>query len=206
MFFTLSFLITLNFTILARKWPELMKKWQIVELSLPRKGNLYGIFIQRCRKYINWVTVLLMTSALIEHILSKPADINRTLICPGADFWEALSKKAFPEMFSLITYDIKYAIMAQIVTSLCAFYWNYIDLFLICISIGLSENIRYVNDIIIDSIDKYNSPRFWTEHWYYYKQVCRLVQEVNDHISPLIILSYSSNLFYICVQLLGIFE
>lgn len=47
---------------------------------------------------------------------------------------------------------------------------------------------------------------FWRDQWNHYKNICSLVDKTNEGFSVLIILSYSINLYIICVQLLNIFK
>uniref|UniRef100_A0A182SQY7 Gustatory receptor n=1 Tax=Anopheles maculatus TaxID=74869 RepID=A0A182SQY7_9DIPT len=147
-----------------------------------------------------------MASGLIEHVLSKPAGLHRAYRCPIPNLLEAHYKQAFPEMFSFVPYNPYIGFLAQTITSLLTVYWNYVDLFLICISIGLRTNLAHVNEVIQCSAKMYHRDTFWKEQFAHYRRVLGLIRDVNSHISVFIVLSYSSNLFFICVQLVNVFQ
>lgn len=43
---------------------------------------------------------------------------------------------------------------------------------------------------------------FWTERRMQYRNLCNLCEDVDNAISKITIVSFSNNLFFICVQLL----
>uniref|UniRef100_A0A182J8L9 Uncharacterized protein n=1 Tax=Anopheles atroparvus TaxID=41427 RepID=A0A182J8L9_ANOAO len=205
MFFTLNLLITLNFSVLARAWPELMSRWVQLEQSLPDHPRLCSSY-RRYRRQLRLITTILMTSALIEHVLSKPAGLHRAYRCPIPNLLEAHYKQAFPEMFSFVPYNPYVGFLAQTVTSLLTMYWNYVDLFLIAVSVGLRANLHHVNEVIRHSAKHYHRPSFWDDQCAGYRRVLGLIRHVNHCIGSFIVISYSSNLFFICIQLVNVFQ
>lgn len=53
---------------------------------------------------------------------------------------------------------------------------------------------------------KFSSSQFWDEIWQGYKLTAELVDHTNDLHGGTILLSFFSNLYFICVQLLGCFK
>uniref|UniRef100_A0A3F2YU04 Gustatory receptor n=1 Tax=Anopheles christyi TaxID=43041 RepID=A0A3F2YU04_9DIPT len=204
-FFTLNLLISINFAVLARNWPQLMSSWVQLEQSLPDQPRLSAACRRNARQ-IGLVTTVLLTSGLIEHVLSKPAGLHRAYRCPIPNLLEAHYKQAFPEMFSFVPYDPYIGLLAQTITSLLTVYWNYVDLFLISISIGLRTNLAHVNEVIKSSEKMYHRGIFWKDHCFHYRRVLGLIRDVNSHVGVFIVISYSSNLFFICIQLVNVFQ
>uniref|UniRef100_A0A182WQV7 Uncharacterized protein n=1 Tax=Anopheles minimus TaxID=112268 RepID=A0A182WQV7_9DIPT len=204
-FFALNLLISINFSVLARNWPQLMTRWMQLEQSLPDQASLSASYRRNSRQIV-LITIILLASGLTEHVLSKPAGLHRAYRCPIPNLLEAHYKQAFPEMFSFVPYDPYVGFFAQTITSLLTVYWNYVDLFLITISIGLRTNLTHVNGVIQCSEKLYQRANFWKEQFANYRQVLGLIRDVNSRIGALIVISYSSNLFFICVQLVNVFQ
>jgi gustatory receptor len=85
------------------------------------------------------------------------------------------------------------------------FAWNFIDVYLIVISILLTEKFSSINRRILNN-PHIISPHFWSEIWSAYKISVDLVERTNELNGGTILISFFSNLFFICVQLLGSFK
>lgn len=201
-FFTINLLITLCFTLLARQWAQLMIQWENTEQSLPRRTQLSASNRRLLRK-VKVFTSILMLSAMFEHALAKPSGLYRAYRCGIKELLKAHLMQAFPEMFSFIQYNVYIGFVAQVVTTILTFYWNFIDLFLIILSIGLRNNLKHVNDVILDSKAYYHSELFWHDHWKHYQRVCELVHLFKGKMAVFVIISFANNLFFICIQLVG---
>uniref|UniRef100_A0A182G0C1 Gustatory receptor n=1 Tax=Anopheles albimanus TaxID=7167 RepID=A0A182G0C1_ANOAL len=205
MFFTINLFISINFTLLARHWPCLVHRWALLEHSLPDQLRLRAYQRQTSRQII-FISSVLFLSAVVEHVLSKPAGLHRAYRCPIANIWEAHYKQAFPEMFSFVPYNPFLGAFAQTITSLLTMYWNYVDLFLIVVSMALRVNLQHLYEVIRRSDKLHLNAQFWLEIRVQYRNVFDLTQAVNRHIGALIVVSYASNLFFICIQLLNVLQ
>lgn len=205
MFFTINLTITIGFTVLARRWSLLMLEWESTEQSLPFRPQL-AASNRRVRRKVLIIMTTLMVSALFEHALAKPAGLYRAYRCGITDLLEAHLMQAFPEMFSFIRYNIYVGFVAQVVTSVLTFYWNFVDLFLIVLSIGLRQNVRHVNDIILKSKGQYHSETFWHDYRKHHQRACNLVHIVGRNVAYLVVISFANNTFFICIQLIGVLK
>ncbi|XP_055605242.1 gustatory receptor for sugar taste 64f-like [Uranotaenia lowii] len=205
MFFSINLMISIGFTILARRWPALMTEWTTVERSLPQQPQLAGLS-QRNRRRVLIIMTVLILSALFEHALAKPAGLYRAYKCGITDLLEAHLMQAFPEMFSFLPFSIPLGFAAQIITSWLTFYWNYVDLFIIVLCIGLRQNIQHVNEVILQSKDHYHSEKFWHDHWRHFQKASGLVHKLKKKMSYLVVVSFSNNTFFICIQLIGVLK
>lgn len=86
-----------------------------------------------------------------------------------------------------------------------AFAWNFTDVYLIVMSILLTEKFNCINQKLLNNL-KLKSTQFWEEQWCAYKIVCSLVDKVNELNGGTILISFFSNLYFICVQLLNCFK
>lgn len=190
---------------LARRWSAMMTEWENTEQSLPFRPQLTASN-RRVRRKVITIMVTLMLSALFEHALAKPSGLYRAYKCGIKDLLEAHLMQAFPEMFSFIPYDIYVGFVAQVVTSVLTFYWNYVDLFLIVLSIGLRQSVRHVNEIILNSKAQYHSDTFWHDYRKHHQRVCNLVHIVGQNVAYLVVISFANNMFFICIQLIGVLK
>ena len=81
------------------------------------------------------------------------------------------------------------------------FSWNFIDLFIILIRIGLKVRFDQINDRLKDMQIKNSSERFcWSQIRTDYYSMMTLVDVVDGKISILILISTGHNLFALCVM------
>lgn len=85
------------------------------------------------------------------------------------------------------------------------FAWNFIDVYLIIISILLTEKFSCINRKLQNN-QRIKSSQFWSEMWCAYKLCADLVEKTNELNGGTILISFFSNLYFICVQLLGCFK
>ncbi len=143
----------------------------------------------------------------MEHTLSLGVQIYNANHCPAiTDIFQALYTVSFPEIFYFFKYNIILAILAQFYQTVATFVWNYMNLFIILLSIGISHRFKQLNSILWTYSGKSVPAQFWDEHRIYYREICALTSKVNKNISFIILISLSNNLFFICVQLLNSVE
>ncbi|KAF5285776.1 hypothetical protein FQR65_LT13055 [Abscondita terminalis] len=203
-FFANSICVHCIFLKLAMRWPELMKKWQNVEKAMKAYGYPKNLNFQ-----INSLTVTILGLAVVEHVLSV---INHLLEADelktnGQDIFEYFfAIIAFPQVYALAEYSLWSGFFLQIITFISTFSWNYIDLFVMLMSVGLAARFRQV----ADRIDRYSNDKvcsknkdeyLWRGLRNDYARLSGLCKTLNGHISGLVALSFTSNLFYILVQL-----
>ncbi|KAF7995219.1 hypothetical protein HCN44_004691 [Aphidius gifuensis] len=95
---------------------------------------------------------------------------------------------------------IAVGIVVRIIYFIATFIWNFTDLFLILVATGLAEKYKCVNKTVINMIisNQYNIN--WSQIREIYAILSNLVKKTDIVISPLIILSFSANLYSICKQ------
>uniref|UniRef100_A0A1B0D5M0 Uncharacterized protein n=2 Tax=Phlebotomus papatasi TaxID=29031 RepID=A0A1B0D5M0_PHLPP len=115
----------------------------------------------------------------------------------------SLFKQEFAQLFSYTKYSLEKAICAQVINLINVLVANYMDCFVMVISIGLSTGFKKINNQLVAYKGKVVSEEFWQKHRSAYRRMCDLCETVDNHISHITLVSFSNNLFYICVQLLN---
>lgn len=129
---------------LARKWPKLMLKWEEMESKFPNyrtQGEK-----NEASKRINIYAVCLVVCSLVEHILSLLHLLDHVQICDqDKREEEAFFMHRYSEVFGITSYALWKAILATIIHIVANFTWNYMSLFIVMISIGLSSRFKQLN-------------------------------------------------------------
>lgn len=163
-----------------------------------------------------------ITSCAAEHILSTFTVVHFANNCPNVeDKTIAVVKMQYSQLFILTRYSFLKALFARVTNTVGTFCWSFMDLFVILISIGLSSLFRGLNNelfilkgkvhifqlesnFVINHLKLQNLPQhFWEQKRYQYRRLCDLCEFVDHSISKITIVSFSNNLFFICVQLLN---
>ncbi|XP_045503638.1 gustatory receptor for sugar taste 64e-like [Colias croceus] len=186
---------TILFFRLAIKWPKLCQYIGRIEAVNP---NIDGAFISKC----NLSCVIVLTLALVEHILSDLSKIISVVDChPNKNKYGAFIMSSFPWIFTFLEYNDFLGVCSQIINIQCTFNWNFSNLFVICVSIYLTSRFDQVNKKILAVKGKVVPTNFWRNVREEYNRTINMVRRVNDVIGGIIFISYTNNLFFICVQL-----
>lgn len=107
-----------------------------------------------------------------------------------------------PELFSVFDYSLWKAIFGKYVTVMCTYAWTHMDIFVMIISVGLSDRMSVLNDNLKRICGHQISEEFFIKCRMQYRKLCDLVEFIDDNISHLTFISFANNLFFVCVQLL----
>lgn len=91
------------------------------------------------------------------------------------------------------------------IVNFSTFAWNFIDVYLIIVSVLLTEKFACINRKL-RAETRLLSSTFWSEIWHAYNIIVELVERTNDLHGGTILISFFSNLYFICVQLLACFK
>lgn len=201
-FYVYNFCGIILFVDIARKWPELMVHWHTVEKCLPQTEHLCSKRSLRT-KLRNLVTLVLAIAAL-EHGLSIAAGADKAYRCAKShnSYLELYFRDSMPHLFIFIPYHPLLGSFGYIINFYCTFVWNFMDLFIISVSVALTTRFKQVNAKIEQARGRIMSEIFWITQRTHYQQISNLVREVDSVITGLIFLSYLNNLYFVCVQLL----
>ncbi|EDX09147.1 GD13804 [Drosophila simulans] len=172
----LVLIVALN---LARQWPQLMMYWHTVEKDLPQYKTQLSKW--KMGHTISMVMLLGMMLSFAEHILSMVSAINYASFCNRtADPIQNYFLRTNDKIFFVTSYSITLALWGKFQNVYSTFIWNYMDMF-----------------VMINM-----APTYWSERRIQYRNICILCDKMDDAISLITMVSFSNNLYFICVQLL----
>ncbi|XP_037908137.1 gustatory receptor for sugar taste 64a-like [Hermetia illucens] len=112
----------------------------------------------------------------------------------------------FGFIFVIIPYNLPFGIGSMVVNFLFTFMWNYMDLFIVMVSLGLSSRFQQINHRIEALAGREVSEATWMEIRHHFVLLCELLEAVDETMSGIILLSSINNLYFICYQLLNILQ
>lgn len=144
---------------------------------------------------------------IVEHSLSIVSGMYHFYKCSSKsivdqDILEGYIKENVPQLFHVFCdYSIFKAICVMAFNLYCTFFWNFMDLFIIVISVGLSRKFNQIYSSLFRNKHNKCSEFYWKYHRECYQELVELLRNVDSSISNLILLSFLNNLFFICIQL-----
>lgn len=187
---------------IARKWPKINEDFAELEF----KFNKYG-YPKRTKLKFQIITAIYMAIACVEHALAKYVDVIRNIPCSKHedDFGSALEAfftNNYYSVFSLVSYSPWTGILMLYLNFLSTFTWNYTDLFLVLISLSLSQRFKQINEVLLQVQGREMPSSFWRAAREDYNELSVLVKKVDVHTQKLMLLSMADNLYFICLQML----
>jgi gustatory receptor len=127
--------------------------------------------------------------------------------CPAiTDILHAHFMTSFPEISYFFDYNISLIFAARFFNIIATFTWNFMDILIIMMSIGISNRFKQLNRSLENKRGCFLTPHFWDQHRTYHREICMLTKKANRRIGFIILISVASDLFFICVQLLNSLE
>lgn len=226
-FYSSNFFGIIFFVEIARKWPNFIKLFESVENELPH----YKIIADRykLRRNIKLVTVIIMSLSLsayyptfnlyklilslfvVEHVLSIGAGFYRSTLCAVANktlnsHIEAYFRQSFPQLFYVSEFNYAKAAGAQVVNIYCTFIWNFMDVFIIVVSVGVASRFNQITYNLELHRGMIMPEVFWAYYRIRYQKLVELLRATDLVLGNLILLSFSNNLYFVCIQLLNSME
>lgn len=190
---------------IARKWPSLMIKWYNLEMSLPHTPASVKKTHQSLTFRIRKIAIIVTTLSFTEHFLGIIATAIATSKCPSdpTNLMKSFFEEHLPVFFQTVSYTGEMAFVAKFANVVNTVIWFYVDLFIMLIAIGLSSVFKRYCDYLLKFTGRQISKTFWDEQRNIYRSVCELVEAVDNVISPITIVSFSNNLYFVCLQLMN---
>ncbi|KAH8420201.1 hypothetical protein KR009_007148 [Drosophila setifemur] len=191
-----------HFLQLAHLWPGLMRHWAAVERRLPP----YSCELERARpvRRIRLVAFLLLALSLSEWVI--PRDILSVVysnFCPSRrDPVESFLYGTSAHLFEVFPYSNWLGWLGKLQNVLLTFGWSYMDTFLMLLGMGLSEMLARLNRCLRLRVERPLAEDYWTWSRTLYRSIAELIREVDDAVSGIMLISFGSNLYFICLQLL----
>lgn len=133
------------FCTLAKQWPQIMLKWEAVEAMLPKYRTQKEKSHLRSR--INRFAIIFFICAAIEDILTATSTAYYVKTCePDQDLTKRFFEWHLEHIFRFINYKLWKGLFGKSIRILGAFVWNYMNLFIMIISVGLSSRLQQFNE------------------------------------------------------------
>ncbi|CAB0011254.1 unnamed protein product [Nesidiocoris tenuis] len=190
-----SSLSMITFFYLANKWRSLMDEWAAVEEAMA------GLPQVRVSRSIFVLTTYVVIASLCEHVLALL--FNRD---PCQIGMRKYYENSFRQIFGLTTFALWKGLIASFINFLVACTWNFTDLFLAALSIALSARFRRFSLELESVVHKDKGLAYWMKIRELYNKLVFLTKSVEKNVSFLILVSFSNNLYFICLQLLHSIE
>lgn len=196
---------------LSMKFGELMDRWVKVEKSI-LKLNFSECSTSRwtLKKRVNVCLSCALTLALIEHLLSVSTQVQLVVLEFKVCNW---TEKNIPHIFitkhlgfifSFIEYNHFNGFLAEYLNFSCTFYWSFLDIFIMIMSIGISFNYERINSKIELLQERSLPDTVWAEIRLSYNEVSALLKFVDNIMDKMIILACCNDAYFVLIQLLNI--
>ncbi|XP_055326852.1 gustatory receptor for sugar taste 64f-like [Sitodiplosis mosellana] len=196
-----SFEGRIQFDRVATKWPRVMRHWETIEAKMPKYRNKREK--AKLAHHVKMLSFVVLMCSFVEHSLTIFSTVHYSKYClRQEDPFKELLKTQLSQLFAFLPYSHLAAFLGKFTTLIATFTWNYMDLFVMMISVGLSSRFKQINEELERVKGEHMSEDFWALRRSQYRKLCNLCFIVDDAISQLTFLSFSNNLFFICVQLL----
>ncbi|XP_066904049.1 gustatory receptor for sugar taste 64f isoform X2 [Halyomorpha halys] len=196
MFFGSTLLISMSFLILVRQWKDFIGKWASLQ------GEMNNFESSNVQKKIKLLTNCLLFSSIFEHILSNTqfmlnVEENQDRLRMFLDDKNVSSVLGFNTWCYIFIYFGNFLI---------TLIWNYTDIFLTAVSLSLANMFKQFNrDLRMTAamVSHDNALSYWRRKRELYNSLSLLAKTVEEKISRLVLISFSVNLYFICIQLLN---
>lgn len=205
MFYVFAMLRAYNFLYLAIKWKDIMRFWYMKEKPLLSGPYTMRGFSLSLKVYL--IGFVFFIFYLSEHLLfiGMELHINRkqmtTCNVTNLSFLNNYLRRQRPHVVDILTYRWWIFPFLQFTITLMAFGWNFVDYFIIILSLALSTRFSALNTRLETTPPYQMKHKFWNDIRIHYMNLVELVYYVDKKISFLMLVCISHNLFLICTKI-----
>ncbi|KAJ1523406.1 hypothetical protein ONE63_001270 [Megalurothrips usitatus] len=202
MFYTTSIVTSVVFVKMSLEWRDKFSYWSRVEQEL---SALNGEPPRLVANMVIMTTVVIVLAA-VEHILSIVSTLVQMYPCYDRGglylLIEGYYLMKYRKLFTVVRFSMTRAVILFVLQIITTFIWNFCDLFVILLSMGLGALLRQLNRGMNNSKGKVLLEEYWRKKREAYNNLAILTRTMGDYVGPLVLISYASNLYFICLQLL----
>lgn len=164
------------------------------------------------KKRVLIFTIVYLSLSIFEHLSFLATDIYKlnleivTCNLTDVDRVEMFIKNNFGTVLSNLPwrYNQFLGFFLVYLNFSYTFYWNFLDLFIIIISIGVGYMFEKINSRLHYIIGLTIAESVWEEIRQHHLKVSELLQSINENISEMIILACLSDGYFILCQMINI--
>ncbi|XP_055605229.1 gustatory receptor for sugar taste 64f-like [Uranotaenia lowii] len=206
-FFGLCASITVMMKKIAERWQMITTIWYETEEVFLHQPFTNAFLTRRIRTMAAGMLLL----AFVEHLLCVVNNIvnlkTEATYCNWtiADPFEHYALKVFVSTFKYMPYSLPLAIFNEYIILSMTYAWNFIDILLILVSIGIQSRFDQLNKYLAERIKKKQptDESFWEGIRVLYASLSELVETLNEHISHLVLVSFGNDMYFICLQIMN---
>lgn len=211
-FFSSCSIICIMFLRVAHNFKKLMVRWTDVELNFSSIDYQLPTKCWSLRKRLVITTVAYLTLSTFEHSLYLSTEIHKFLydvnICKpkDIDMLEVFISRHLGFVVNNLPfkYNIYAGLFIEYLNFSYTFVWNFFDLFIILISIGIAFLFEKINSRVDNFKGLIVNENVWAEIRSHHVQVSELLQHVNDAMGSIFTFSCFVDGYFLLVQLLNI--
>lgn len=212
LFFSSCTIICILFFKISQKLQALMKIWMKTELNFLCANYQLPVTSWSLHKRIMFVTVLYLILSTLEHVFYASSEITKLVhdleLCNQTDF-DTISVYIHRHLNFLTSnlpfpYNNFIGIFMEYLNISYTFFWNFLDLFIILISIGIAFLFEQINCRLRGIKGLIVNEGVWAEIRYHHVQVYQLLQFVNITMGEIFMFACFIDGYFILVQLLNI--
>jgi gustatory receptor len=196
---------TVLFLHLATKWKDVMSFWYEKEkpFLLP-PYRISGMSLSFKMKFIGAIFIIFY---LTEHLMFIGMELhtnyNQLEVCnvSSLTFLNNYMRRERPHLLDVLPYRWWIFPLFQWTITLMAFSWNYVDYFIIILSLGISTRFNQLNERLRNTPSHEVDRKFWLDIRLHYTNLVDLLEFVDEQISLLVLFSMSHNLFLVCTKI-----
>ncbi|KAL5291384.1 Gr64b family protein [Megaselia abdita] len=196
----------LMFIRISRVWPKITLLWQNLEASIFFQMP-YSLFKPFALRVVIWISsAVVMINIFIEHFYYwfqaiETSEKHRTFCNHTVGFLENLYVQEAPFFAFWIPSNYFSFAMYEWLNLSMTYARSFIDIFIMCVSIGLTMRFNQIYMRINFVARKSMPPIFWYQVQRDFMALRKLMLLINNNITQMILISSLNNLYYICTQL-----
>lgn len=193
------------FMYLATKWKDIIGFWHKME-----KPFLYEPYTMKGMNLslkIRLIGFVFFAFYLMEHLtfigMELHANKHQLATCnvTNMTFFNNYMRRERPHLLDVLPYRWWIIPIFQWTITCLAFCWNYVDYFIIILSLGISTRFDQLNERLRQTPRHQMDRKFWLEVRLHFTNLIHLLEYIDEKISLLVLLSMSHNLFLVCTKI-----
>ncbi|KAL7038114.1 hypothetical protein ACKWTF_009457 [Chironomus riparius] len=204
MFYGFAVARAYTFLYLATKWKEIVVFWYDKERPFLDEPYTMSRFNLSIKVYlIGFVFFIFYLTEHLTFIGMELHDNNYQLTycnVTSISFLNNYMRRERPHLIDILPYHWWIFPFFQWTITLMAFGWNFVDYFIISISLGLSTRFNQLNRRLIHATSNQMSRKFWLDIRVHYTNLVDLLHFIDRKIALLILISMLQNLFLIATK------
>ncbi|CAH1141696.1 unnamed protein product [Phyllotreta striolata] len=190
---------------LARKWPNFAKCWCRMDKIMARNYN----YPKKLDKRLRICTAICLTLSIVDYISNVYCRYHALEKTFGENYnYKIYYEHSFHKFFKVIPINIFTASYCSLITFHATLVQAINDLFIILFSVVLALRFKQITQRLEGDFPQLQEKpqEYWMEIREDYDRLSTLCKELDDHVSYIVLLSYSTNIFFLLVQLYNSLE